>query len=717
MDEGRRSPVSTLAYATIAIGVCLAATLSPILPIPLTNDIGVPWDSLPRLLAIVVLGTLEGILAGVGASFTTWTQGGSWIVVVLPVVETIFVLLLMKSRRAGPLLAECLFWAIAGPILAGALGAGFGLKSVVPLATTCLGSLLGAVIAEACRWMIPNVRTGDHHSKPPIREVMATPMVAAALIVSLAAVVVHDRLVRRDIEKRVLEETRKITVSTSSSVTEWLSRRIDALAPAVRGATTNDLKPSRALVSVLEGLVAALPEIRAITVTNSKGMAVVAHPPRDALGARIVGRRIFEAGYWLEIVSRRGPSISEPRFSASTLSPSIEVVVPVRSGSGDILGAVVASLELSPLRFLLERSARATHDDIALTITDSALVVVASTKSGLRPMSMFRRSLDENTFSFSAPIENAPWMLVAEGSLDVAIGNVSKSTSTVLVFLAPSALLAFLLASAASALMSRSLSSLAKITENLPDAITLGRERMEWPSPLSREASLLVSNFQAAAVTLRDLWMKLESMKDTLEIQVKARTRELEEANRELERLATTDRLTGLWNRARFDEFLAKEVKRCQRYGRPLSLLMIDLDHFKRVNDTHGHRKGDEVLAAVGELLLDSSRNSDLPARYGGEEMALVLPETPLDGAVLVAERLRKAVSSLEFHDADGKMFNVTCSIGVAGFDSKIHHQAKDLVEAADVALYRAKNNGRDRVECQRPSREKNNLSVIATNE
>lgn len=176
----------------------------------------------------------------------------------------------------------------------------------------------------------------------------------------------------------------------------------------------------------------------------------------------------------------------------------------------------------------------------------------------------------------------------------------------------------------------------------------------------------------------------------------------LERANRRLEQLATTDSLTGLWNRRIFFERLEQEITRTQRSGDSLSLVLIDLDHFKNVNDTMGHQAGDEVLRRVGGLLQIAIRKSDVAARYGGEEMAIILPSADKEGALHLAESIRLLVAA-ECIAVGDLSLNVTASMGVATTADLAEPDAASLVEIADLALYRAKHGGRNRVEAATP--------------
>jgi two-component system, cell cycle response regulator len=169
--------------------------------------------------------------------------------------------------------------------------------------------------------------------------------------------------------------------------------------------------------------------------------------------------------------------------------------------------------------------------------------------------------------------------------------------------------------------------------------------------------------------------------------------------HQETERLSITDGLTGVWNRRYLELTLRKEIDRAQRFDRPLSVLMVDIDHFKRVNDLCGHQRGDEVLVELSRRVLESIRTQiDTLARYGGEEFVVVLPETPEEGARVVAEKIRATVRDHSFASDDGANVSTTVSVGVASFPTD-GSSAQQLLHAADLAMYRAKQGGRDRVE------------------
>jgi diguanylate cyclase (GGDEF)-like protein len=161
---------------------------------------------------------------------------------------------------------------------------------------------------------------------------------------------------------------------------------------------------------------------------------------------------------------------------------------------------------------------------------------------------------------------------------------------------------------------------------------------------------------------------------------------------------AVTDELTGLYNLRHFHETLDGEIERSKRFGSETGLMLLDIDDFKQVNDTYGHQQGDMVLIAVGRVLRTLSRDIDEPARYGGEEMAVILPQTDVAGAELLAERMRSAVEAIEIDRLDGGgRLKVTASFGVASLPSNAHDK-DSLIAEADAALYRAKRAGKNRV-------------------
>jgi diguanylate cyclase (GGDEF)-like protein len=186
-------------------------------------------------------------------------------------------------------------------------------------------------------------------------------------------------------------------------------------------------------------------------------------------------------------------------------------------------------------------------------------------------------------------------------------------------------------------------------------------------------------------------------------LRIKSLQDQLRRAQRELEERSVTDGLTGLKNRRFFDERLPEEFKRAQRYADPLSLIMVDLDHFKLVNDRHGHPAGDLVLREAARHIRASIRDPDICARYGGEEFAIILPKTHLQGALVVAERIWRELGAKTYAIPAGAPggpldLHVTASIGIAFYPAKDITSAELLLRYADEALYEAKKGGRNAI-------------------
>jgi len=218
----------------------------------------------------------------------------------------------------------------------------------------------------------------------------------------------------------------------------------------------------------------------------------------------------------------------------------------------------------------------------------------------------------------------------------------------------------------------------------------------ELLTALAAQASVAIDN--------ADLYNKLNELNHSLESKVVERTSALVRANErlsalnmELEEISITDSLTQAFNRQYFMDRIKQEVKRASRYGTHVSLLMLDIDHFKKVNDTWGHQAGDAVLAGTAALIKDGLRETDLFARYGGEEFCLIAMAMELADAVMLAERLRQKVAQADFFHGVHRL-KVTVSIGVSAWLPEIRENFEELVRRADEALYRAKEQGRNRV-------------------
>lgn len=179
--------------------------------------------------------------------------------------------------------------------------------------------------------------------------------------------------------------------------------------------------------------------------------------------------------------------------------------------------------------------------------------------------------------------------------------------------------------------------------------------------------------------------------RETLPLRVAHLVRQREE----WQRLAMRDPLTGLYNRYYFEDRLDGEFERARRYQRPFSILMVDIDDFKKINDNYGHDTGDTVLRKIGEVLKTKTRRSDIQVRYGGEEFVLIIPEAGLRGAVQAGNKLCREIRKLVF-STPTSVFSVTISTGVASSSAKPYSHWKEILRDADRALYQAKASGKD---------------------
>lgn len=190
--------------------------------------------------------------------------------------------------------------------------------------------------------------------------------------------------------------------------------------------------------------------------------------------------------------------------------------------------------------------------------------------------------------------------------------------------------------------------------------------------------------------------LELRARVDSM-LRIKALQDKINSKRRELEALSVTDDLTKLLNHRAMQQRLRDEFRRAQRYNEPLSVLMLDIDHFKEVNDRFGHQFGDMVLQQLAQVMLDCVRQIDVVARYGGEEFLIILPQTHFSGSLTVADRIWRAIKAEEFTDQSHK-HHLTASIGISFYPNKNVNSVDDLVSFADEALYQAKREGRDRI-------------------
>ena len=231
----------------------------------------------------------------------------------------------------------------------------------------------------------------------------------------------------------------------------------------------------------------------------------------------------------------------------------------------------------------------------------------------------------------------------------------------------------------------------------------VGATIIDWSVPLAILVAIVYANMQLPVFVLLLFAMSLgmlvlkqfASMRNRLEALVDQRTEELRLKTQELEEQATHDKLTGLFNRRYVDDFLQREIENSKRYDRPFTIALADIDHFKRVNDSHSHAIGDKVLCRVAEILTNRCRKTDVVARYGGEEFLLCFPDTSAEFAEQICSQIRAAVERTNWSDI-GLGIRLTISFGIAevGIDTR----RTSILSDADTRLYQAKHKGRNRI-------------------
>ncbi|TMB43496.1 MAG: diguanylate cyclase [Deltaproteobacteria bacterium] len=465
----------------------------------------------------------------------------------------------------------------------------------------------------------------------------------------------------------------------------WLDERLDALRGAASSyVVTENLskiegrdggKALGRLRAYLNSLRERFPDQEALLVLDASGRVVTSSNGRTGSvrlsPEGLTGLRTGEA------------LVGEAYWDGALGKATILLAVPIREADGRFVGAFAAKLNLHAVTDMLPRLSPLDSGDVALT-TDQGRLVIRSRVSSAELMRtklpetmtsalfekegqpvVYKRADGEEVIGSLRRVPRLHWAAVAEIPLAQALGRVGRLRSATGLLLAVLLALVGLLAYVLGLLIARPLGRLTTAAAK----IAAGDLLIELPVGGVGEVGYLTRVFNTLVGRLRE-----------------------RESQAELERLSVTDALTGLYNRRHLTGTLATEVQRSRRLRRPFSVLLADVDHFKQYNDTHGHPAGDAALARIADILRKTTRGVDCVARYGGEEFLVMLLETTVGTAAIVAERIRARVAIEEL--AGGR---ITISIGVA--ECPTHGDTPEsLIESADAALYEAKDRGRDRV-------------------
>ncbi|WNZ82255.1 diguanylate cyclase [Pseudomonas sp. P108] len=382
----------------------------------------------------------------------------------------------------------------------------------------------------------------------------------------------------------------------------------------------------------------------------------------------------------------------------------IDFAAPIRNADGQVIGVLGAHAHWSWVTRIVESAAfshkNSTPDIEALIIDHDGKILYPEALAGQQLAAMDSKLQGwtaGNGFLTSMVTVPTPsstalsWSIAVRQPLETALQPARLLLYKLLILGVVAAVLFGLVAYYLALYLSRPIEQLAHSARQVQNKQPGAQFPLQHPV---REIAQLGQSIDAMTQSLLNKERELQEANASLEATVAQRTAALTQANAELLSLATHDSLTGVHNRRRFDEKLTEYTLLFRRTGRPFSLLLIDADHFKRINDTHGHAVGDEVLQQLAQLIQSSLRTTDFVARYGGEEFAVLLPEIAQpDTPEVVAEKIRAAVAEADF-PAVG---NVTVSIGV-GLADPADNNHSALIKRADQQLYQAKAAGRNQV-------------------
>ncbi|KAA2285015.1 sensor domain-containing diguanylate cyclase [Arenimonas fontis] len=549
-------------------------------------------------------------------------------------------------------------------------------------------------------------------------------LLALALVAALSSLVqrVAGQKLRGDIGLRLETNARTLADRFDEGLFERLN---DVRALALLPGMDDPLRNEETLRDLFSLMQLNYPDYAWIGVADASGEVLVAS--RGLLEGRDVSDRP-----WFQS-ARREPHVGDlreaPMLAEVLPVPAgeplrlIDVAAPIHDDHGVVVGVIAGRLSSSWAETMRQslRQPMAERDPAEVFVLDRGRRVVLGPEawrdqvlelpsaraaaSGRHGSSLESWPDGKEYLVGYAPTMGRPtfeslgWTVLVRKDADLALAPVADLTRQIWLLSLAIALLFLLVASLVARVIGAPLRELAQAAQR----IRAGEPGATFPPERGyREAWQLSEALRTLVEELTRHQADLTQLNRELEQRVRERTQELNEANAQLEVLAMTDALTGLANRRRFGDQLAREASRAAEIGKPLALICLDIDHFKSINDRHGHPAGDAVLRRIALLLEEQVRGNDLLARIGGEEFAVLAVDTPLGAAAQLGERLRAAVEAAGTISIGHASVTVTVSVGVAGFPIRagdVLRAPERLLAAADDALYRAKRNGRNRVE------------------
>jgi len=503
--------------------------------------------------------------------------------------------------------------------------------------------------------------------------------ILAALIPSLTISLIAYAQSRRALTEKITQELVTTGSHAGREADVWLKERLYDLRVFSNSSVVSETVARRGqagrLVEYLNSVRARFADYEELQVVDANA-GLVASSVRSASPVRLPEgwERTFKSSRSL---------VGEPYWDEKAQKMIVILGVPILQGGGRIAGVLVARANFGELTQVLRVFSARSVGHVYLATARGTLIADSRNGSAERRTKdlapgvadrllaadgdvVEHRGIDGIEVLGSAQrLSQAAWLAVADMPVADAYGQATRLRNLAFLVIGVLLVVIAIVAYWLTALIARPLRRLTSAAAQ----VSAGDLPVELPAGGSGEVGYLTQVFNTMVESLR-------------------------KHHDELERLSTTDTLTGLSNRRHLMNFLAQEIERAKRADRPFSILMLDVDHFKKYNDTHGHQAGDEVLARIGTVLRNSIRPYDCAARYGGEEFLVMLSGTSLDPARESAERIRKQVRAEQF-EAE----SVTISIGVAEYPSH-GDTAKAVIGQADAALYEAKRAGRDRVVC-----------------
>jgi len=402
---------------------------------------------------------------------------------------------------------------------------------------------------------------------------------------------------------------------------------------------------------------------------------------------------------WLKLAQSGDHIIGNPTWDKSHKAGVMVVAAPILAAHGRILGVLASKLNFLTINKILENYAlQETGELYVITLKGALLVSTQPIKSDFLETTLgmpttnhlfsnetvimdYKNYRNTDVVGTLKKVPQIGWGIVAEKERDKAYVEVFRLRNMTIGFVFG---MLFVIGLAAYLLGLTIVGPLNRLIHGA-DKVASGDLEVDLPLLSGGELGFLTKVFNHMVERLRQGRDELSATNQTLH-----------ERNIELEEISVTDSLTGLYNRKHLQETLTNEVARSERYNRHFGVLMIDIDHFKKYNDTFGHLAGDEVLKKMASVFRRSMRECDYAARYGGEEFLIMLPETGANEAVRAAELIRDRVAKEEFKNG-GKSVGMTISLGIAAFPQH-GNNLESLIRSADAALYEAKEGGRNRV-------------------